>query len=289
MPSQVWFGTKGLEQWIPCPSVDVPATKQGYGESKAFLGGGAFVRRSKVAAKRYTMSWVQKSRDTLAPIQDYADGVYGNGFIYYLDPFAMDRNVLPSYVAQPAQNYYDGPFVVDGVRPALLTDASMTNGYPVESAVYTISPGSKCPSLYVPIPPGHTLAIGAHGQSLTGNAGISVTPQVSSTGTGTATTFAPTSLTSPRFGYTFSASAGMVGVNISLVSYVANSQLQLYGIIAQIRPDGQAFPDGGFISGQGSSGMQFLPGSPTYSQYSIALDRVGMSADLVETEAWTWR
>lgn len=291
MVDSVWFGTKGLEQWIPCPAVDVPATKQGWGDAKAFLGGGAYVRRSKVAAKRYTMSWVQKSRDTLAPVQDYADGLYGNGFIYYLDPFAMDRNVLPSYVAQPAQNYYDGPFMVDGVRPTLLTDPSRVNGYPVESAVYTVSPGSKCPSLYVPIPPGHTLAIGAHGASLTGNAGISVTPQVSSTGVGTATTFAPVGITSasPRFTHTFSASAGMVGVNISLISYVTASQLQLYGIIAQIRPDGQAFPDGGFISGGGSSGMQFMPGSPTYQQYSIALDRVGMSADLVETEAWTWR
>ena len=157
MPSQVWFGTKGLEQWVPCPSVDVPATKQGYGEAKAFLGGGAYVRRSKVSAKRYTMSWVQKSRDTLAPIQDYADGVYGNGFMYYLDPFAMDRNVLPSYIAQPAQNFYDGPFVVDGIRPTLLTDATSVNGYPVESAVYTITSTSKVPSLYVPIPPGYTL------------------------------------------------------------------------------------------------------------------------------------
>lgn len=291
MPSQVWFGTKGLEQWIPCPTVDVPATKQGYGEATAFLGGGAAVRRSKVSAKRYTMSWVQKSRATLAPIRDYAEGVYGNGFIYYLDPFEMDRNILPSYLAQPAQNFYDGPFVADGVRPTIVTDATSVNNYPVESAIYTLTATSKVPSVYIPIPPGHTFGIGVHGQLLSGNARVSITPQISSTGLGTMTDV-PTYnnlATAPLITHTFAASSGIVGVNISLNATTA-SQLQLYGIVGQVRPDGQDFSGNvPFMSGQGSSGMQFLPGSPTYSQYSYALDRVGMSADLIETEAWTWR
>ena len=41
-------------------------------------------------------------------------------------------------------------------------------------------------------------------------------------------------------------------------------------------------------SGLGQAGMAF-DGWPTISEYSSALDRVGMSAKLVETEPWTWQ
>ncbi len=293
MPSQVWFGTKANMQWIPCPSVDVAATKQGYGATVGFLGGGAWVRRSKTSAKAYSMSWVQKSRDTLRPILDYAEGVYGDGYIYYLDPFAMDKNVLPAWFAQPAQNYYDGPFLVDGVRPTLVTDDTSTNGRPVESAVYKISPSSNVPSVFIPIPPGHTFGIGAMGQIQSGFARVSVTPVLSPTQLGTTVTIASFSnpLTAPLVSDFFAASSGIIGVNVSLQATSNNSLFQLNSVMAQVRPDGESFPTGPgqFISGQGTSGLKFQPGSPTYSQYSHALDRVGVSANLIETEAWSWR
>jgi hypothetical protein len=288
MPDNVvWFGTKQFMQWIPAPLVDVAASKQGFSAEASFLTGGAWVRRSKGAAQTYTMSWNRKTRDELRPIMDYADGLYGNGYIYYLDPFAMDDNVLPTYWATPYQNYYDGPVIVDGKRPALITNATSTNGYPIESAQYTITSTSNSPSIYIPIPPGYTFHMGAHGSLISGNASVKVTPQVTGVTTGTAANLTLlTTASTTRTNYTLQANAGFVGVTVSMTS-TSTGVLQLDGLIAQVLPDGQSPAAGGFISGQGSSGLQFRK-QPTYSQYSIAFDMVGLAVDLVETEAYQW-
>lgn len=279
--SDVWFGTKANMQWVPAPATDIDATKQGYGVTTPFLSGGVYVRRSKTAAKRYAFSWNLKPREEIQPILDYADGVYGDGFIYYLDPFAMDRNVLPSYWASPFLNCYDGPLIVDGVRPELVTAASIINGYPLESARYYLYSNSVVPKLYVPVPPGYTAHIGAHGAVESGSANVHLTYGGSdhnltllsvASSTRTNATVSGTSYS----GFELSFSSGTSGI------------LRLDGIIVQVLPSGAVSPPGGFISGQGSSGLSFQS-QPVVSQYSAALDKVGVSAELIETEAWTWR
>lgn len=283
----VWFGTKDYMQWIPAPAVDVQAGKQGYAGAASFLGGGAWVRRSKTAAKRYAMSWNMKGRDEVRPILDYADGIYGNGFMYYMDPFAMDKNVFPSYVAAPYMNYYDGPFIVDGTRPTLVNSVT-ANGYPVESAVYKLTSTSSVPTVFIPIPQNHVAYIGAHGSVVTGNASVTVTPVVSSIATGATTDLTLLSRsTMTRTNYSLAGSAGYIGVNVSMRS-TSTGQLQLDGLIAQVAPEGAVLPSGGFISGQGSLGLSFA-NQPSYSEYNAALDRVGVSVELVETEPWTWQ
>lgn len=284
---QVWFGTKSFMQWIPAPAVDVSAGKQGFANAAQFTNGGAWVRRSKASAKRYTLSWNMKSRDEVRPILDYADGLYGDGFIYYVDPFAMDNNVLPAYLAAPYINGYDGPFTVDDARPAIINNGTSVNGYPVESAQYKVTSTSKVYSVFIPIPPDHTIHIGAHGALQSGNASVTVAPVFNPTSTG-----APGNLTllarnsTTRTNYALPANNGYMGVEISLRS-TSTGIIQLDGIVAQILPDGAVMSSGGFISGQGSSGMSFAS-QPSYSEYSAALDRVGASVELVETEAWSW-
>ena len=59
-------------------------------------------------------------------------------------------------------------------------------------------------------------------------------------------------------------------------------------MMMQVLPAGSVRPVERFISGQGTSGLSFV-NQPTVSAYSAALDRIGVSAELVETEAWNWQ
>lgn len=286
--NSVWFGTKEHMRWIPAPAVDVQASKAGYQAQASFISGGAWVRRSKASAKTYSMSWNMRNFGDVRPVLDYADGVYGNGHIYYVDPFIMTNNVLPSYWATPALNYYDGPVIVNDTRPVLINNNASVNGYPVESAQYTVTSTGKRPSIFLPIPEDHTIYIGAHGSLQSGNASVTVTPVISAIANGTTTNLSLLSkTTTSRTNYTLSNSSGYIGVTLSFGS-TSTGVVQLDGLIARIYPDGALPSSGGFISGQGSSGLSFVS-QPSVSQYSAALDRVGVSVDLIETEAWTWQ
>lgn len=286
--SEIWFGTKGYMQWITAPAVDVPATKSGFATGGGFLGGGAWVRRSKTSAKRFTFSWNMKNRDQIQPILDYADGIYGNGFLYYCNPFVMGRNALPSYWASPAMNYYDGPLVVDGVRPELVVNNDTANGYPLESAVYTVTSTSNVPSIFIPMPPGYRLHIGAHGSVISGNATVTATPEISAVSSGTRTNLVLMSRSNAqRTNRIYEPTDGLIGVTLSLAS-TSTGRIQLDGLMAQLVPAGTPISSGPFYSGLGQSGMEFVD-QPSVSEYSAALDRVGVSAELVETEAWRWR
>lgn len=286
MADYVWMGTKSGMQWVACPAVDVNAGKQGFHNEVGFLNGGAWGRRSKAAAKRYAMSWNMRNYADVRPILDLADGMYGDGYIYYVDPFA--DNLFPSYWASPYQNYYDGPILVDDTRPTLITNATSTNGYPVESVQYTVTSTSKVPTVFLPIPTGYTLHIGAHGAVQSGNATVTVTPVISSIATGTAVNLTLLTAASPtRTNYSVAKSTGIIGVNVSLKS-TSTGVIQLDGLIAQVLPDGTAATTGGFLSGQGVSGMQFVD-QPTVAQYSAAFDLVSVSANLEEREAWAWQ
>jgi hypothetical protein len=282
----VWFGTKHSMRWIDCPAVDIAAGKQGWQAQAGFLNGGAWSRRSKTAAKRYALSWNMRNYEDVRPVLDYADGLYGDGYIYYVDPFAS--NIFPSYWAAPFQNYYDGPAIVNDTRPTLITNPSSTNGYPVESVQYTITSTAKVPSVFLPIPEGYTIHIGAHGSLQSGNATVTVTPVVSSIANGTTVNLTLlTAASATRTNYSLAKSAGYIGVIVSLKS-TSTGVIQLDGLIAQLLKDGVAATTGGFLSGQGSSGLQFAE-QPTLAQYSAALDLVSVSANLIETEAWAWQ
>ena len=60
----------------------------------------------------------------------------------------------------------------------------------------------------------------------------------------------------------------------------------LSGIMVQVLETGVTPATGGFISGQGNSGLQFVS-QPAYTPYSSALDKVGVVAELTESYGWT--
>lgn len=288
MAEVVWGGTKEKMQWLAAPAVNAEAGKKGFASEANFIGGGAWVRRSKTAAKRYAFAWNGRTSDELQPWLDYADGLYGNGYFYYNDPFAMARNIFPAYWAAPFMNYYDGPAIVDNTRPVLINNSASTNGYPVEEVQYTVTSTSKIPSIFLPIPEGYTIHIGAHGALQSGNATVTVTPVVSAIAVGTTVNLTLlTTASTTRTNYSVAKSTGIIGVNVSLKS-TSTGVIQLAGLIAQVRPDGESVPTGGFIAGQGQSGMTFAE-QPTVTQYSAYFDRQGATAKLTETEAWSWQ
>jgi hypothetical protein len=276
----MWFGSQQYMQWVACPAVGSSFSRRKWSTTSEYLNGGAYTRSSVTDHRDYQLTWGQMSRAEARKITDYASGIHGSGLIYFADPFAMDSNMLPSSWAFPGLGGLDGP-ILDGtyVRPTLTPTSANGNGYPSQSAVYNIS-GTPSYKTWIPIPPGYTLHVGAHGSASGGL--IRMTP---TTGVGVEGT---------TVSLTLLAESSTTRVNYSLSSAVANGayirlggtgQIILSGVIAQLLPTGNTPELGGYISGQGNSGCRF-EGFPEEDHYSAALDRVAVSAKLREVGAW---
>lgn len=278
MASEIWFGTKAYMSWVPAPAINVDASKQGWTSQSNYLNGGAYVRKSTSSHKEYSFTWNNTTRDRVRSVTDYADGLFGD-VIYWADPFVMDMNMLPQYWAAPMQGLDDG-IILSGseTRPTSIATPANQLGYPTTSAVYTVVSGDTKPTLWVPIPPGYTGWVGAHGQAGTGGT-VVATPTTGGDNLGTPTTLDLLDVSSvTRVNY----STAEQGVQISLGG---SGTITLSGIMVQVLPTGVVPPLGGFISGQGHSGCTFAS-QPVLTQYSAVLDRVGVTAKLVETQAW---
>jgi hypothetical protein len=170
----MYFGTQERMTWVKCPTFDMNMSKVGWGASSQYVNGGAGVRRSVTSHKEYSMAWNLASHVDISEINDYADGLYGDGLIYFLDPFAIDTNLLPQYWAAPRIGAKDGP-VLNGslVRPTEVETEANSFSYPTQSAAYTFDASSKFASLYIPLPTGYTFHFGAHGNA-SGTAAVAV-------------------------------------------------------------------------------------------------------------------
>jgi hypothetical protein len=280
----MWFGNRNRMQWVRAPQINYESSKRGWANTATYLNGGQFVRRSSTAAKGYVFTWSMKSRDEIRIINDYADGVYGDAPIYFLDPFAMDKNVLPQYWATPALASTDAPLLAgeyDSDRPIVLPTDPNTNGYPYLSATYTIDTTTLLNTIFLPVPPGYVLWVGFHG-SVTGTANVVVTPVTGPTSIGSSFVAPPLSVQTTQ-----RVNSSVNGDNYigALLSLSGVGTVKLAGLIAQVLPLGQGPVAGGFISGQGHSGCSFTE-EPTLTNYSAAIDKVSLTATLVETEGW---
>ena len=304
----MWFGTIGNMRWVPHCDFNADFSSVGYSSGTEFLNGGASIRNSDASHMVYNMSWgPSKKRDALRPITDYASGKNGRGLIYFIDPMAADKNILPEHWAFPAQAAADAPVLIGPNRPTtarLVQTVSNPLDYPIESAKYALTGTAR--TLYLPIPPGHVLWFGAHGTA-DGWGGVQVRPHIA--GTGYAAPVYPRllSVTDPvRMNASYS-SVDYQGIEISLAAGTGGplapsgdlypseiltpgieqpaTSVILSGMMAQVLPAGVTPETGDFISGQGHSGCEFR-GKPQRTAYSAALDKVGMTAVLVETGSW---
>lgn len=272
---KMWMGVRGHEQWVPAPSIGGDWSSVGWSKSVALRNGGTRITTSRATHKEYNMSWAIAPRDSLRSIMDMYSGIYGDELIYFLDPFAADKNVLPALWGFPALAGTDGVPIIGKKRPSMLTTGANTLGYPVQSAQYASGTSKK---LYVPVPPGYTAWVGAHG--VVSASGVKVTAIVPGSTTGPQTTLAVLAVTDEnRFNGSYSGSQ-YSGIELELIAGAT-----LAGVMVQVLPSSATPATGGYISGQGHSGCRFET-SPSQTAYSAGIDRVGMTAKLIEVGSW---
>lgn len=281
MSGKVWFGTRAHMQWVKAPAIDYDNSDVGFSNTTQFLNGGAAVRGSVAAHREVTLSWNLLDLAESQRILNYARGVYGQGFIHWADPFAMQVNALPTAWAFPALGALDGPhFSGTNKRPTLSPAVAGSFNYPTQAAQYTLETFSgNRPSIWLPIPPGYRAHVGVFG-SKSGTATVQAVPSVG-TGDGTPVTLTMLS-TAGNARSNYVTPVGTPGVSLRLFG-VGNLTLQAMSVV--ILPEGDPAPVGEYMGGQGHSGMR-LESQPQVSNYSSALGKQGLSMKFIEVESW---
>ena len=293
MAQTAYFGNVNRAAWVKAPRSGMDASPVGYASKIDFLNGGSSVRRSNRTHREFSMSWSGQmngadSTENIQTIKDFYDGLYGNGPFYWLDPYSMASNVLPPHWAAPMLDETDWPSLSATITPTF-TANSYNNSYPIKRAVYAL-PGSHSDTrkLTILIPSSHTLHFGWHsttaGVTASSAAGIRIVPYNTSGVAQTAVN--PNSLLA---GGTTRTNQTFAGSSYSRVDiYLANgsassSSANLVAMIAQILPTGTSVASGGFISGRGTTQLEFA-GSPQMSYISSAINSgfFEMSANFVE-------
>lgn len=305
MAAQVYFGNANFQTWISAPQSGLKASSVGWSSEQQLLNGRSFIKRSQGSHRRFDASWLGPLNtfvvaDSLQTIKDFHSGIYGTGPFYWNDPYAVDTNLMPPHWAVPALAEADWPDLDFSITPTFAASSATGNNYPLRTASYSMLANEISErKLTLIIPTGYTLSFGWHtataGGSAGGGAGMRITPYLRSTGLAT-TIQNPSSL---QAGGTARVStvttAGVMsqfdGATYSKVDiYLANGAMvgqsvTLHAMVAQILPTGTTPATGPFLSGRGTTKLEFAS-SPEIEYYSSAVNSgwVGMSASLVEVD-----
>lgn len=177
--NHLWFGTSEHMDWFPTPLRGADVSPTGWSASNDLLNGGGHQLNSAGSHKNYIFEWSgASSRDVAQRMVSYSQGSYGRGLIYFLDPLTWDTNVLPAMWADPSMGVgYEGATLVYGIDPLPAPTSNWrANELPVTSAFYNLSgvtPGwrGKEDAVFVPIPEGYSLSLGAFYQ-FSGSGGL---------------------------------------------------------------------------------------------------------------------
>lgn len=177
---KLWMDVEdGWSGWFKTPLQNADSSPLGWGVDGTFLNGGGYAQNSFGSHKRYQYAWGDSStRQEAQFMKSLSDGTYGRGLIHFIEPTIYDQNILPARVANPSMAVDDeGASMVYGQTPiAVPTSNWQVNMLPPVSARYdftNLSSGYRgvADSVYVAIPEGHTLFLGAY-YSTTGTGGI---------------------------------------------------------------------------------------------------------------------
>lgn len=280
---RMWFGTEERMTWIETPQTGADVSSIGQTANEVLLNGGGTVRNSWDSHKVYQYSWGDGASPSLVSLlQAYRNGSYGRGLLYFHDPMYYSTNLLPKRWADPSMAVNEeAESLVPDVTPTASPQVATDNMYPSQAANYSL-PGNfdsqaDGSELFLPIPPGFTLAFG----SVHSGAGQMYyrTPSGRTTVTGLALN-APT----------------VTNVTISGVPWVRlgffNSlpvprSITLGGMTARLaRSVTSDLSAGPWFSGEGHSGCRFQ-GNPTVVNYNgVGGGQIGLSAVLQEVGAW---
>jgi hypothetical protein len=288
MASKVYFGNAYKQMWIKSPNSGMNASSKGWGVETELLNGRTSIRHSMASRRVLSPSWVGSMNaadlsDSLQSIKDFADGIYGTGPYYWVDPFAANTNILPPHWAAPMLTENDWPNLASSLTPSF-NISPVANNYPMKYTSY-VTPDNYVSTnkLTLIIPTGYKLAFGWHGVTGGATIGVRIVPYKRSDGTAD-TALNPTMITAGGLVRTNTNISGTTysRVDIFLATTTA-SELSITGMIAQIIPSANSVAAGGFLSGRGTTSLEFSS-KPTIEYYSSNINdgQIGMSAEWIE-------
>ncbi len=290
MNRKVYFGNAQSQCWIPAPLTGLKVDSEGFLVENQLLNGRTHVKRSGANHRAFSVSWngslnADTREDSLHTIKDYADGIYGDGPFYWLDPYAIDTNLLPPHWASPMLSLGDWPSICSIGSAELVDTEDNTKNYPYKSLKLTLTEQEESTTkLTLIVPTGHKLHFGVHGELLSGGARV-VLRQYPRAG-GSAVDLNTTVLANNS---AIRTNAQVNGNTYSRVEILVknpsgtDSELVISGMIAQVLPEADSVEQGDFWSGRGTSALQFTQ-LPNIEYYSAAINngQVGMSANFKE-------
>lgn len=168
-----WFGTEEKMGWFPTPNRGAQTGGSGWSAEGTTLNGGGFQLNSFGSHRQYIFEWPNTSSAKMAQtMKSYADGSFGRGLLYFIDPLIYTTNVLPAMWADPSMGIgQEGASLVYGVEASGLPTSDNPNDLPVKSAYYdlgSIAAGwrGKEDAVFIPVPEGYTFSFGSiHSQT----------------------------------------------------------------------------------------------------------------------------
>lgn len=289
-----YFGTENYMQWISTPLQGAEMSPEGWSSGGVLLNGGGYQFNSWGSHKTYTFEWPQSSSQEMAQLmKTYADGTYGRGLIYFLDPLIYDKNVLPARWADPSMAINDeGAGLIAGLRPTSLVATDWkARALPMQQAVYqvTVPAGfrGREDAVFIPIPPGFRLSLGAV-HSYTGTAGVFYVAQNSNGTTGNPIRVPAINTTAPSLVTTHLSGVDGVWLYIGRTS-TATSSITLHALTAVLSPLTDPYPVvNKWTGGMGHSGTRFQ-GKPTYiANSAVNGGQVSYAASFREVGDWVY-
>jgi hypothetical protein len=292
---QIWLGipTKRM-QWVPAPLADAQSSNVGFLESIEFDNGGTDVERSSAYRKVYNFEFNAplKGSEKLNVFNKFASGFYGDGLIYFADPFIFESNLFPAHWASPG-------LLEQGWPEIYTTDATFTdtasNSYlqPPRTANWSFSAGaSTVPtppygSVTIAVPEGYTLHFGYSG-AVTGNGRVYYQTIAADGTIGASTAITALSATSATRLNTTVASTSAVAVRFFIGATGAGAAtVAITSMMAQLWPTGSSPTlTGEHIPGEGHTGLVFADAARPETYVYIDPPRKALSTSLVEVGAW---
>jgi hypothetical protein len=290
MERKVYFGNAQSQCWIPAPLTGLAVESAGFSVENQLLNGRFFVKRSGASHRGFSASWsgslnAEAKEDSLHTIKDFADGIYGPGPFYWLDPYAISSNLLPPHWASPMLSLGDWPSISSVGTQSLVATEDNTRSYPYQSLklAFTGVATSEI-SHKIIIPSGYTLHFGAHGELVSGSASVAIKQYPRSGGEPVVT-----SVTLLGNDSAIRTNTQVNGTTYYMAEiFIRNtastaSDLRISGMMAQVLPEGASVPQGNFKTGRGVSAIDFTQ-LPNLEYYSAAINngQVGMSANFKE-------
>jgi hypothetical protein len=222
----------------------------------------------------------------LHTIKDYFDGLYGEGPFYWLDPFAVDTNLLPPQWAAPMLSTKDWPSICSIGTSALVESDANARDYPYKSLEISFDDlvEESAATVRLLIPAGYKLHFGWHGKQVSGDASLFLRAYSRSDGEATDIEAEPLGVTSA-----IRTNKSVSGNTYSMVDIIiknptaATSVIEIAGMIAQVLPENDSVAQGNFISGRGTMGLHFSSApSITYISSKLNSGLVELATNFIE-------